>query len=202
MFQINIYLRFALTAILIIGGLVLAFLVNFWYAFPLILIGIILLAGYLVMGTVQSAAMLLQKGDMDGADKRLGLTFNPKWLYVTNRAYFYMIKGSIALARKQMDEGEMYLKMAQEIKVPTDNEKALLEIQLANINASKGKWKQAAIHFKNAKQLKITETVIKDQLKQLEKAIQNRGQMAAATRMGHQGMAMRPGGKRRRPKMR
>ena len=203
MFSINIYLRFALMGILLLSGIILSFIVNFWYAFPLILAGIILLVGYILLGTVQSAAALLQTGDFDLTEKRLNLTFNPKWLYVTNRAYYYMLKGSICLGRKEMEEGEKYLKMAQEINVPTDNEKAMLELQLANINASKGKWKQAQIHYRNAKKLKITETMIKDQLKQFEKVMQNRGQMKAATRMGKQGAAMmRQGGKRRRPKMR
>ena len=79
----------------------------------------------------------------------------------------------------------------------------MLEIQLASISASKGRWKQAQLHYKAAKQLKITDEAVKEQLKQLEKALNNRGQQMAATRSGAKGAAvMRPGGKRRRPKMR
>ena len=203
MLSINIYVRFALIAVLLTGGIVLSFLVNFWYALPLLLAGIVLFVGYVLLGTVQSAAALLQTGDMDQTEKRLDLTLNPKWLYATNRAYYYMLKGSIALNRKNMEEGEKYLKMAQEIEIPTANEKAILEIQLANINASKNKWKQAQIHFRNAKQLDVTEQMIKDQIKQFEKVLQNRGQMKAASRMGKGGAAMmRPGGKRKRPRVR
>lgn len=201
MFTINIYLRFALMALLIGGGIALAFIYGFWYSFPLLLIGLVLVVGYVLFGTVQSAAVLMQSGDFEKSDQRLNLTLTPKWLYATNRAYYYMIKGSIAMARKDMDESEQWLRKAQEIDVPTDNEKAMLELQLANIMASRNKWKQAQIHFRNLKKLKVTEPTIKEQIDQFEKALANRGQMKAAQRMGHQGMQHR-GGKRRRPKMR
>ncbi len=199
MFTINIYLRFALIALFLGGGIALAFLYGFWYSFPLLLIGLILLVGYVLFGTVQSAATLMQDADFDKTEKRLNLTLSPKLLYSTNRAYYYMIKGSVAMAQQNMDESEEYLRKAQEIDVPSDNERAMLELQLANIMASRNKWKQAQRHFRNAKKLKVTEPNIKEQLNQFEKALSNRGQMKAAQRMG--GMQQR-GGKRRRPKMR
>jgi tetratricopeptide (TPR) repeat protein len=205
MFQINIYLRFALMAITFVGGLALMFIkgLGFWYGFPLVLVGLILLTGYLLLGTINSTAMLVQENKLEEADQRLKLTVFPGLLYVANRAYYYMLKGTIALSRKEMDEGEMWLRKAQEVKLPTDNEKAMLELQLANIAASKGRWNQALLHFRKLKELKITETAIKDQVKQFEKALENRGQMKAAMRMGAPGAAMmQPGGKRRRPKMR
>jgi tetratricopeptide (TPR) repeat protein len=167
------------------------------------LVGLVLLIGYLLLGTINSAAMLVQTGKMEEAEKRLRLTFWPKLLYVANRAYFYMLKGTIAMNQKDMDAGEMWLRKAQEIKLPSDNEKAMLELQLANIAASKGKWNQAVLHFKKIKELKITEPALREQVKQFEKALENRGQVKAAQRMGQQGGGMmQPGGKRRRPKMR
>lgn len=198
MFTINIYLKFALIAVGLIGGAVLWATMGIWYGIWFVLMGLTLLATYIFLGTVQSAAALMQDTDFDGADKRLNLTLKPEWLYATNRAYYYMIKGSSALAQKNMEEGEKWLKKAEEVEVPTDNEKAMLQLQLANIAASKGRWKQAENHFRVAKKCKITEPNIKEQFKQFEKAFQNRGSMKQT---GHGG-GMRPGGKRRRPKMR
>ncbi len=203
MFTINIYLRFALIGVFLVGGIILSFIkgFGFWYALPLILVGLVLLIGYLILGTVQSAAQMMQSQDFEATEKRLNLTLTPRLLYATNRAFYYMIKGSVALNQKKVDEGEAFLKKAQQIKIPSDNEKAMLELQLANIAATKGKWKQAQNHFRTAKGMKVTEGVIKDQLKQFEKVLQNRGQMKAAGRMGGQKGGFRPGGKRRRPKM-
>jgi hypothetical protein len=205
MFSINIYLRFALIGVFLVGGIILSFIpgFGFWYALPFILIGLVLLVGYVLLGTVQSAAEFMQTQDFDSCEKRLNLTLNPKWLYVTNRAYYYMIKGSIALARRNTEEGEKWLNMANEIDVPSDNEKAMLQLQLANIAASKNKWQQAQIHYRTAKACNVSEPMIKEQLLQFEKALGQRGQMKAANRMGGKGGAMMRSGKskRRRPKM-
>lgn len=203
MLVINPYLRFALIALSLGGGIALWATAGVWYGIWFVIVGLVLLVGYILLGTVSPAAKALQEAEIDKAEKLLNLTLTPKLLYVTNRAYYYMLKGSIAIARKDTEEGEKWLKIAESIDVPTDNEKAMLQIQLANIAGSKNKWKQAQIHFRNAKQLKITDSNIKDQLKQLEKAFANRGQVKAANRMGKGGsQLMRQSGKRRRPKMR
>lgn len=205
MLQINIYLRFGLMALSLIAGVVPMFIkgLGFWWGFPFLLVFLTLSIGYILLGTINSAAMLVQEGRLDEAEKRLALTLSPKWLYSANRAYYFMLKGTIAMSQKNMEEGELWLRKAQEVNLPTDNEKAMLELQLANIAASKGKWNQAQLHFRKLKEYKITETAIKDQVKQFEKALENRGQVKAALRMGGQGGGMTmPGGKRKRPKMR
>lgn len=207
MFTINIHLRFALMGILTLGGIALSAAFGFWYGFPFILFGVALTVGYVLLGTVQSAAEIMQTGDMVAATKRLNLTFKPDWLYVTNRAYYYMLKGTMAMSDKRTDEGEIYLNKAQALKLPTDNEKAMIELQLASIKANKGKIKEAEAHLRNLKQLKVTESMIKNQIEEFDKALkQNKGQLNAANRMGAmRGQMMQKGGgsnKRRRPPMR
>ncbi|HMQ49360.1 MAG TPA: hypothetical protein PKA00_16775 [Saprospiraceae bacterium] len=202
MFTINIYLRFALIVVGLIGGTILWATMGVWYGIWFVLLGLVMLAGYFLLGTIQSAAVLMQGNDFDGAEKRLDLTIAPKLLYATNKAYYYMIKGSIALAKKDVEAGEKWLKKAEEVKVPTDNERAMLQIQLASIAMQKGRWQQAQVYLRNAKQCKITEPLIKDQLKQLEKALASRGQINVARQSGMKGGGLTMGGKRRRPKMR
>jgi len=75
MFTINIYLRFALIAAGLLGGIGLWIAYGFWYGFPFLLIGLFLLAGYLMLGTLVSASMLLSQGHLQEAEKRLKLTF-------------------------------------------------------------------------------------------------------------------------------
>jgi len=205
MFTINIYLRFALIGLCLIGGAILASFVNFWYAFPVLLAGLVLLAGYVLLGTVQSAALFMQNTDFIGAEKRLNLTLSPKLLYVSNRAYYYIMKGTIAQGLGRNEEAEKWLKHAQTLKLPTDNEKAAVQLQLAGAAAQKERWNQVKLYIKEIKSLQVTEPTLKDQIKQFEKAIKDRGQLKTARRMGQMpkgGMPMKPGGKRRRPKMR
>lgn len=201
MFSINIYLRFALIGLFLGGGIVLAFVYGFWYSFPFLLIGLILILGYIFLGTVQSAAQLMQNMDFLGAQKRLGLTIKPNWLYKANRAYYYMIKGSIAMQFKRNDEAEEFLQISKSIGLASDNEKAMVLLQLANLAVIKNNWQQAKIYFRETKQQKVTEPQLKEQIVQFEKAMKNQGAMRVSQHR-HRGSMMQPGGKRRRPKAR
>ncbi|MFT4667017.1 MAG: hypothetical protein ACI8YQ_004155 [Polaribacter sp.] len=176
MFTINIYLRFGLIALCLLGGTALAFAFGFWYAFPFLLIGLGLLIGYIFLGTVQSTAAMVQTTDFEGAEKRLALTFFPNLLYKTNRAFYYMINGTLAQQRGDDEQTEMWLNKAQEMELPTDNETAMVLVQLANLYAKKNQWNKTKAVMAKVKKLKVTEPQLKEQVKQFEKAVTNRGQ--------------------------
>ncbi len=205
MVNINIYVLIGLTIALLVGGTILAFTAGFWYSFPFLLIGLIGLVVYIFFGSVNSAAKHIQTGDFDEAEKKLALTLKPDWLYVTQKAFYYIMKGSIAMNKKDMDGAEQLFDKALHMDLPSDNEKAMVLLQLSNINASKNKWQVAKNYFREVKKLKITEPQIKQQVAEFEKGLGNAGQIKAARSMGKQGMQMMQGGgksKRRRPKMR
>lgn len=203
MYTINIYLRFALIALFLVGGVAMSFVWGFWWSFPFILAGILLLVGYVLLGTVQSAAMMLQAGDSEGVLKRLDLTFFPKWLYTPNRAYFFMLKGTVAGNDKNYELAEEHYKKALAIGLPSDNEKAMILLAMTNFRAMKNNWTGAENYFRQVKDLKVTEPVIKEQIREFEKAMKQRGQAQASQSMMRPGFrgAYIPGGKRPRPKM-
>lgn len=203
MFTINIYLKLALIALCLIGGTALAFIFGFWYAFPILLVGILLLVSYIMLGTVNSTAQLVQETKFDEAEKRLGLTLNPKYLYVTNRAMYYIMKGSLAMNKKDNKIAEGHFQTALDLDLPTDNERAMVLLQLANISATKGNWTGAKNYYREAQKLNISEGQIKTQLDMMGQALKQSGQQKMASSMAgkrNRGMMMRPGGKRRRPK--
>lgn len=186
-------------------GLLFLFMEGFGagYYVPFLLVGLILLASYFLLGTVSSAAQMVQSMDFDGAEKRLGLTASPKMLYVTNRAFYYILKGSILMNKKDNNGAEELFEKALELKLPSDNEKGMVLLQLANINGSKNKWNAAKRYYKEAEKLKITESQLKEQLDMFKKALNNRGQAKIAGSMGKKGQSMmQRSSKRRRPKMR
>lgn len=202
MFSINIYLKFALIAVFLLGGVVLSFIISLWYAIPLILIGLGFLASYIFLGTVQTAAEIMQAGDYEATEKRLNLTIMPDWLYVTNRAFYYIIKGSLALNRKDNETAEALFQKAKNMKLPSDNERAMVLMQLANMAAMKNNWNQAQAYYRELKKLNVTEGMIKEQLAQFDKTMSQQGQIKSSGRLSRQMGGFRPGGKRRRPKMR
>ena len=194
-----------MTALCLVGGIVLAFTVSFWYSFPFLLIGLIMLIVYILFGSVNGAAKLIQAEDFDGAEKRLKLTLSPKYLWTTQRAFYYIMKGSIAMYRKDLKGAQGLFDEALKIDLPSDNEKGMVLLQLANINAGQQKWPAAKNYYREASKLNITEGQIKSQMDEFGKALKNRGAANVARSMGKQGMRMMQqggGGKRRRPKMR
>lgn len=198
-YTINIYLKFALIVLGLLGGIILWASFGFWYGFPLILVGIAMAISYVLLGTIQSAAMMLQTQDFEGMEQRLSLTFFPKWLYSANRAYFFLLRGSAAMQRQEFEKAESFYGQAQAAGLPSDNEKAMILLQLANIRASKNNLKAAEMYIKQAKELKITEPNLKQQIKEMEAAVKQNNQ--AQNTMMRQGFRGFQGGSRR-PKMR
>ncbi len=199
MFTINIYLRFALIAAGLLGGIGLWIAYGFWYGFPFLLLGLFLLAGYLMLGTLVSASMLLSQGHLQEAEKRLKLTFFPQLLLMGYKGTYYMIQGVLAVQRKDLNIGEKWLLTALEKGLPSDNERGAVLLQLTFIAASKQNRPGAQRHFNELKKLNITEPMLKEQVKELEKQLKMLGQAANPSMLG---MMPRGGSKRRLPRMR
>ena len=200
-FTINVYLRFALIALFLIGGVALSFVkgYGFWYAFPLILIGLILLIGYILLGTTQSAALLMQAGaTSDTVRDRLKLTFFPQWLYQPLRAQYYLLHGTLAGQDKDYEKAEEYFTTAQKLGLSSDDEKAMVLLSLANFRLVKKNWAGAENYLRQVKTLNVTMPQIKEQIVEFDKAMKQRGQAEAMMRPGMQGF--RPSSKRTRPK--
>ncbi len=205
MFTMNVYLKLALIVLFLGGGIVLAFIYGLGYSWILILIGIILLLSYIFLGTVNSTAKQVQAGDFEKAEKTLNMTLSPKLLYVTNRAMYYIMKGSMAVQKKENKIAEEHFQTALNLKLPTDNERGMVLLQLASINANRNNWTAAKKYYRDTQKLDITEGQIKSQLDMMGQALKQSGQQKLAGTMAgkrNRGMMMRPGGKRRRPKAR
>jgi hypothetical protein len=203
MFTINIYLRFALIVGGILGGIVLWAVYGFWYGFPLLLVGIVMLAGYLLLGTILSANQLISRQLLDEAEKRLNLTFFPKLLLVGYKGVYYMTHGALAMQRRDFNTAEIWVKKSLDAGLPSENEKATAMLQLVMIAANKNNIKQAQLYFADVKKLNVTEPMLKEQIKEVDKQLKQAGQAMSPSMMAMMGSkGFRPGGKRRQPKMR
>lgn len=203
MFVIPPYIRFAVIAVCLLLGIVLWVTQGIWYGIFFVLTGLILLAGYVFLGTVAPAAQKIQLQDFDGAEKMLGLTLKSEWLYSANRAFYYMMKGNIALSRKDIDTGEQWLRKAESIEIPTPAERATLHFQLAQIEYQRKNFRAAEKYLNKVKDARVNIPQMQEQIVMMERALKQSGQLKAAQRMGKQGHQMTGrGGKRRRPKNR
>ena len=111
MFTINIYLRFALIVAGILGGIALWLAFGFWYGFPFLLTGIVLLAGYIMLGTILSTNQFLSQQRLEEAEARLKLTFFPKFLLVGYKGVYYMTLGAVAMQKRDFNTAEIWIKM-------------------------------------------------------------------------------------------
>ncbi|MBK9335564.1 MAG: hypothetical protein IPM98_02810 [Lewinellaceae bacterium] len=203
MFTINIYLRFASILIGLLGGIGLWVAFGFWYGFPFLLIGIFMLAGYLMLGTIMSTNTLLSQSRFKEAEERLKLTFFPNILLVGYKGVFYMTHGALAMQQKDLATGEKWLKKALDAGLPSDNERGAAMLQLAMITASKNNRQAAQNQLNEIKKLNITENMLKEQIKELEKQLKQMGQAMNPSMVGMMGRGgfRGGGGKRKMPKM-
>ncbi|MBK9211868.1 MAG: hypothetical protein IPO14_02620 [Saprospiraceae bacterium] len=198
MFLIPIIWRFVLIAVCFIAGIGLNVAYGFWYGFPFYLFGIFLAVGYVLMGTLQSAAMKLQEGDYKGAEKQLAYTYFPKALLKPFRSNFYMLKSAIAMQNKDTATANKYMALAEQTGFQSDDERAISYLQQAGTAVNTGNWVKAQTMLKNLKSLDVKEDMVKQQIKQVELAIRNKGNYTAANRA----QAAKMGSKRRRPPQR
>ncbi len=173
-------------AVSLIAFLALQFTVGFGWAFIPLTILIIFLVSYILFGTISSTSKLLQAGDADAAEKNLKLTFKPNWLLKFYRSYYYQLQGFIAIQQKKMDEGETLLLQAREMGLPTENDQATVALQLASLSFNKRNFQKASAYIREIKNLKVTEPMIMEQVKQMEQAIKVKPSMAQIMQM--QGM--------------
>jgi hypothetical protein len=204
MFTINVYLRLGL----IIGGFLLGVILwpifGFWYGFPFLLISVTLLIGYLFLGTIMSANTLLSQQRFQEAEQRLKLTFFPNLLLVGYKGVYYMTHGAIALQQKDFNTAESWLKQALNAGLPSDNERGAALLQLALISGAKNNRVAAQNYLADIKKINVTEPMLKEQVKDLEKQLKQMGQgmnPSMMAMMGGKG-GFRGGSKRPRPKMR
>jgi hypothetical protein len=204
MFLINIYLRFALIVGGILGGAALWASLGFWYGFPFLLVGIVLLLGYLLLGTILSTNQLLAKQQIAEAEARLRLTFFPNILLMGYKGVYHMTQGAIAMQKRDFNTAEKWIKKSLESGLPSDNERGAAMLQLVMIAAAKNNIRGAQNQFAELKKLNVTEGMLKEQIKEVEKQLKQAGQAMNPSMMammaGRGGF--RPGGKRRQPPVR
>jgi len=209
-FQRQIILFFLSLALTIF----LLFTVGLVWAWMPLLIVIVLLTKHLLIGTVNGAAMKMQEGDADGADKLLNYTFNPSWLQFGYHGMFYFMRSTIAMQKGDTKKAEALTNKVLNMKI-ADDFKGMAYLQLINIQAMQlqrdpknliviNKIKE--LHAKT-KKLNITTPQVKEQLAQvdmmlkgdhdMQRKMQTPGKGGMKTMM-QQGFMKRSPGKKKR----
>lgn len=120
------------------------------------------LAGYFVWsqyreGTVYLATQAFHKQDYAKTKELLAEIKNPDHLRKGRRNFYEFMQGNIALKENRIDEAEVHFQLASRLPWKKDYEKAMVLINLANINLRKKEYDRVTAYVEVAEKLKLTE---------------------------------------------
>lgn len=162
---------------LFVGAFISIFLLHYWAGFagswfPIIIV-IFLAAKHLLIGTVNAAAMKMQYGDFEGAEKLLNYTFKPSWLRFTYHGMFYWIKSTLAFRKKEYKEAERLSNIALDLDLQ-DDFKAMIYLQLINIYGTRNNRMKVKELYQKAKKLTVTQEAVRQNINEVGLMLQGK----------------------------
>lgn len=152
----NSRIRFIIIAFLLIG--IAYCLVAKHFNLSIYLLGV---AGYFVWsqyreGSVFLATQAFHKKDYERTRRLLAEIKNPDHLRKGRRNFYEFMQGNIALKDNKIDEAEVHFQLASRLPWKRDHEKAMVLINLANINLRKKKYSRVKSYIEVVEKLKLT----------------------------------------------
>ena len=135
--------------LLAIGGYV-NYSAGFWPAFPLYLVGVILIAGHFFFGPLRLIQEHMESGDMEGAEKVLSTIRYPGLLYKPIRSVYYTLKGNIAMVKQDFDGAEKMMKKGLDLGMPMKEAEGASMLQMGMLHMQKNDLKQAESYIRGA----------------------------------------------------
>jgi hypothetical protein len=174
-------LRIVFIFVLIAGGFV-SMMLNFSpsVSITMWILALILGAGYLLFGTVNGALFMLNRGQVDEAEKLLAQTYKPEWLMKSHKAYYYFTKGLLALHKVNemggddklaLKVGEEHLLKSLEIGLSRKQERAMAYLNLAAVALRNKDKAKTEAYYQSAKENEGTDLRMQKSLEDLAAAI-------------------------------
>ena len=142
--------RFYLGIVLLILGGVTNYFSSFWPAFPLYLIGLVLIAGHFFFGPLRLIQEHLEGGNVEEAEKVLVSVTYPGLLYKPIRSVFYTLKGNLAMMKQDYDGAELNMKKGLDLGMPMKEAEGASLLQMGMIAMQKNDLKVAEGYIRSA----------------------------------------------------
>jgi len=142
----RLYLGFLL---LILGG-VTNYFSSFWPAFPLYLVGLVLIAGHFFFGPLRLIQEHLEGGNVEEAEKVLASVKYPNLLYKPIRSVFYTLKGNLAMMKQDYDGAQVNMKKGLDLGMPMKEAEGASLLQMGMIAMQKNDLKVAEGYIRSA----------------------------------------------------
>jgi hypothetical protein len=133
--------------------------VSGYYNYCVYILGLI---GYIVWseyrdGTVFLATQAFHKQDYEKTKELLAQIKNPDHLRKGRRNFYEFMMGNIALKENRIEEAEYHFQLASRLPWRKDHEKAMVLINLANINLRKKDYERTEAYLAVTDKLALTE---------------------------------------------
>jgi tetratricopeptide (TPR) repeat protein len=156
--------------ILFVFSIIMMFVLHSWAGFagswfPFLIV-LFLIVKHFLIGTVNAAAMKLQFGDFDGAEKLLKYTIKPSWLKFTYHGMYYLIKGRIEFNKKNYKEVERLTEIALALDLQ-DDFRAMLYLQMINIHGMRKNQLKVKEYYQKAKKLNVTQEEVRQNIAEI-----------------------------------
>src|SRR5215218_529732 len=135
--------------LLILGG-VTNYYSGFWPAFPLYLIGVILIAGHFFFGPLRLIQEHMESGNMEAAQQVLNSIKYPNLLYKPIRSVYYTLKGNVAMMNQDFDTAERSMKKGLDLGMPMKEAEGASLLQMGMLAMQKNDLKGAESYIRSA----------------------------------------------------
>ena len=109
-YNIIIKYRLVIGLLLVAGGGYVNYSASFWPAFPLYLVGVILIAGHFFFGPLRLIQECMENGDMEAAEKILNSIKFPNLLFKPIRSVYFTLRGNMAMMKQDFEGAERDIK--------------------------------------------------------------------------------------------
>ena len=165
--------RFALIALLIVGGIAYLSFIGGWHL-PLVMFSVALLLwfSHFRYGSIVGVLWALQKGEIDKAESLLLQTRHPNLLTAKYKGYYYFAKGLVCFYKKDLDEGQRFLKQSITEGLSGKQELAIVYLNLAHAAFYSNNKTEARQYLTEAKKQEPSDLHFKQRIKELDLALQ------------------------------
>lgn len=123
---------------------------GFWPAFPLYLVGVILIAGHFFFGPLRLIQEHLESGNVEEAEKVLNSVKYPNLLYKPIRSVFYTLRGNLAMMKQDYDAAELNMKKGLDLGMPMKEAEGASLLQMGMLAMQKNDLKTAESYIRSA----------------------------------------------------
>jgi len=150
LYNLLIKYRLYIGIVLVLAGGYINYAASFWPAFPLYLVGVILIAGHFFFGPLRLIQEYLESGDIEGAEKVLNTIKFPGLLYKPIRSVYYTLKGNVAMMKQDFTAAEKHMKKGLDLGMPMKEAEGASLLQMGMLAMQKNDLRQAESYIRQA----------------------------------------------------